>query len=81
MSVIPAWSWYEMLSAGNRFGTQEIPEGDAKEAGYIREQFLFRNLIAVFPVGDGAVHEMEDLVTAGPGHAFLFSEDPEFRSE
>ena len=67
--------------AGDRFGAQEIPEVDAEEAGYIREQLFFRNLIAVLPAGDGSVREVEHLITAGPGHAFLFSEDPEFRSE
>ena len=70
-----------LVSAGDRFGTEQVLEPDAEQAGYIREQFFFRNLIAVLPAGDGAVHEVEDLVTAGPGHALLFPEDSEFGSE
>ena len=42
---------------------------------------LLGEVIAVLPVGDGSVHEMEDLITAGSGHALLLSEDSEFRSE
>ena len=70
-----------LLSAGDRFGAEQVAQLNAEETGYIREEFFFRNLIAVLPVGDGSVHEVEDLVTAGPGNAFLFSEDPEFCSE
>ena len=68
-------------SAGDRLRAQQIPEHDAEEVGYIREQLFFRNLIAVLPAGDGPEHEVEHLVTAGPGHALLFPEDPEFGSE
>lgn len=69
------------LLSGDWFGAQEIPEGDAEETGYIREQFFFRNLIAYLPVGDGSVRKAEDFVAAGPGDAFLFSEDPDFGSK
>ena len=73
---------YTELLKSHCFGAEQVLDPDAEEVGYIREQlFFFRNLIAVLPVGDGSVHEVEDLVTAGPGYAFLFSEDPEFCSE
>ena len=69
------------LSAGDRFGTQKVPERDTEEMGYIREQLFFRNLIAVFPVGDGSVRKAEDFIAAGPGHAFSLPEDSDLGSE
>ena len=70
-----------LFSAGDRFGAEQVLKSDAEEAGYIREQLFFRNLIAVLPVGDSAVHKVEEFIAAGPGNAFLFPEDPDLGSE
>jgi hypothetical protein len=61
--------------------THQFAEADTEETGDIRKQIFFRFREAVLPVGDGSAHQVEELVTAGPGHSFPFSQDPEFGSE
>ena len=56
----------------------QVPDLYAEETGDIGQQVFFRFGIAVLPVGDGAAHQAEDLVAAGPGHTFLFSENSAF---
>jgi hypothetical protein len=60
---------------------QQFAEPDTEETGDIRQQIFFRFREAVLPVGDGSAHQVEDFVTACPGHSFPFSQNPEFGSE
>jgi hypothetical protein len=61
--------------------TQQFAEFDAEEAGDIRKEIFLRLREAVLPVGDGSAHQIEQFITACPGHSFPFSQDPEFGSE
>ena len=73
--------WMEKFESGNRRIAHQVPDLYAEKAGDIRQQFLFRISIAVFPVGNSSAHQAEDLVTACLGHTFCFSEGSELGTE
>ena len=70
-----------IFSACQRDVAEQVACFHAEEPGNVGEQVFFRLGIAVLPVGDGAVHQAEDLITAGAGHTLLFPQDPEFGTE